>query len=173
MAGFKKVAPMNPSPDPFYLDIYGWDSAYNLTNDGDTPEYSEYQDIHISSSYEYVLEISSDAYRFAGVMSTFFLRTFDFKFNVSEICDIRDEHGELFSGGYYVSGEGNGEQYFSHAITTATITGYLDQQSAWIETGGYFGASNRGTSLIGWLDIAFHGSIDDERSDKLVLGEIS
>lgn len=60
IAGFQRVAPETPSPDPFFLDIYGWDQAYNLTNQYDTANYSEYQELHLSSSYRYAIN-SSDA----------------------------------------------------------------------------------------------------------------
>ncbi|KAJ5807900.1 hypothetical protein N7474_009169 [Penicillium riverlandense] len=180
VAGFQRVAPEAPSPDPFFLDIYGWDQAYNLTNEYDTANYSEFQEIHLSSSYSQVYnetwwfyhltEADSEGYKFSGRMSTYFLRLFDFKFNVSGICDTPSEDQQFFSGNYITEEQNEENHYFTHPISAARISGSFNQRNAWVETAGHFAANNRVTQLIGGLTILFEGQLDEERSDELLLG---
>jgi hypothetical protein len=55
ISGFQEVAPKAPSPNPFFLNLNAWDKDYNLTNQYQTANYSEYDAIRISTNTELVL----------------------------------------------------------------------------------------------------------------------
>jgi hypothetical protein len=53
IVGFQEVAPKAPLVNPFFLNIDAWDKHYNLSNNYQTANYSDFEENRISINTEY------------------------------------------------------------------------------------------------------------------------
>ncbi|KAB8075237.1 hypothetical protein BDV29DRAFT_155847 [Aspergillus leporis] len=182
ISGFQEVAPKAPSPNPFFLNLNAWDKDYNLTNQYQTANYSEYDAIRISTNTDqdfnasYHFNITNNNtetwYDFHGLANPSVLRWENFKFNVSGYCDPNkgSDESRLFTGNLLSPDERIQYDWTENPIPVPTIRGGFTEHQAWVEVSGLFEARSRDTDLVGEIRFRFDGLVDSDRSDQLFMG---
>lgn len=98
-------------------------------------------------------------------------------FNLTQQCEDRtssanDEEDFLFEGGIIMppDEQGGHDTEWSDVLPVPTMSIDFNQDRASLSMQGLFRVLSGNTELVGRLSLNFHGKVDEDRSDELVIG---